>query len=126
VKCESGAVTSISLKSNGLKGTWPKSIGNLAKLSSLVVEGTRPSSYTGCVDSDFGYSDFPASFWTLKNLVTFNAENACLGGSLVDGTPGIGAMTKLSEFSIHQVCACAACIHGICASVFILCERSPR
>ena len=102
VQCSKGRVTQVELKENNLKGTWPDSIGTLSKLESLVFDGTRPTSYAGCSDTDFGYSDFPSSFWSLSELTTFSAENACLGGELVDGASGVGNLTKLVEFSIHQ------------------------
>lgn len=102
VKCSGGRVTEISLKANKLKGVWPAAIGLLSHLETLTLDGTQPSSYAGCVDTDFGYSDFPASFWMLSQLSTFSAENSCLGGALLDGPTGVGNLTQLTEFSIHQ------------------------
>jgi hypothetical protein len=102
VSCSSGRVTGLNLQSNNLKGTWPDSIGNLTKLSSLQLDGTQPSSYAGCVDTDFSYSAFPSSFWSLTEMSVFLAENACLGGTLLDGPAGVASWAKLTQFSIHQ------------------------
>ena len=102
VKCSGGRITEINLKANKLKGVWPATIGSLSHLETLTLDGTQPASYAGCIDTDFSYSDFPASFWMLSKLSTFSAENSCLGGTLIDGPSGVGNLTQLTEFSIHQ------------------------
>lgn len=102
IKCAGGRVIDVSLKANKLKGVWPSSIGALSELVTLTLDGTQPATYAGCVDTDFSYSDFPASFWMLSKLSTFSAENSCLGGTLRDGPSGVGNLTRLTEFSIHQ------------------------
>lgn len=102
VGCTGGRVTSLVLVSNNLKGTWSPSFGSLTKLKTLQLDGTQPSSYSGCTDSDFSYSDFPDSFWSMTDMETFSAENACLGGTLRDGPAGLGSWRALKEFSIHQ------------------------
>jgi hypothetical protein len=104
VGCTGGRVTSLVLVSNRLQGDWSvlSSFGRLTKLKTLQLDGTQPPSYSGCVDSNFSYSDFPDSFWSLPEMETFSAENACLGGTLRDGPAGVGGWRALKEFSIHQ------------------------
>ena len=102
VTCTGGRVTGISLQDNNLKGSLPTSLGDLALLTSLVLDGQEPPSYSGCSSTDLLFSALPPSFYTLKHLQVFTIEDACLGGTLVDGDAGIGALTALTVFSIHQ------------------------
>ena len=102
VKCAGGRVVSLSLQDNNLAGTLPASLGNLSKLVSLELDGAEPPSYSGCSSTNLQYSALPPSFYSLKHLQVFTAEDACLGGTLVDGAAGVGALTALTEFSIHQ------------------------
>jgi len=102
VTCVGGRVAGLSLQDNNLAGSLPASLGNLSKLASLQLDGAQPPSYSGCSSTDLQYSALPPSFYTLKHLQVFTAEDACLGGTLVDGDAGVGALTALTEFSIHQ------------------------
>ena len=102
VTCSSGRVTGLSLQDNGLRGLLPASLGNLTRLTSLQLDGKQPLSYSGCSSTNLQYSALPPSFYALRHLQTFTAEDACLGGTLTDGDAGIGALTALTVFSIHQ------------------------
>lgn len=105
VTCTDGRVTGISLQNNNLKGTFPASLGDLSRLAVLSVDGARPASYAGCTSTDLQYSALPPSFYTLAQLQVFTAEDACLGGTLLDGAgygAGVGSLTALTTFSIHQ------------------------
>jgi hypothetical protein len=95
-----GRVTEINLSSNNLNGALPPTLGFLSELTKLYIDGTQPTSYEGCDDQNFGYSAIPDSFYWLKNLQVFSAEDACLGGSL--NAAAIANLTNLVEFSIHQ------------------------
>lgn len=103
VACASGRVTGLSLQDNDLSGALPASLGNLTRLTSLQLDGQQPPSYAGCSSTNLQYSALPPSFYALKHLQVFTAENACLGGTLTDGDDaGVGALTALTVFSIHQ------------------------
>ena len=102
VTCAGGRVTGLSLRDNDLSGELPASLGNLTRLTSLMLDGAQPPSYAGCSSTNLQYSALPPSFYALKHLQVFTAENACLGGTLADGDAGVGALTALTTFSIHQ------------------------
>ena len=74
----------------------------MSHLTSLVLDGAQPSSYSGCSSTNLQYSALPPTFYTLKRLQVFTIEDACLGGTLIDGDAGLGALTALTTFSIHQ------------------------
>ena len=102
VTCAGGRVVGLSLGDNNLKGSLPASLGDLSRLATLVLDGQQPPSYSGCSSTDLQYSALPKSFYSLKHLQVFTAEDACLGGTLADGDAGVGALTALTQFSIHQ------------------------
>lgn len=102
VTCASGRVTGLSLRDNDLSGELPASLGDLTRLTSLMLDGAQPPSYAGCSSTNLRYSALPPSFYALKRLQVFTVEDACLGGTLTDGDAGVGALTELTVFSIHQ------------------------
>jgi hypothetical protein len=68
VACKDGHVTGLSLQSVNIKGTLPESLGHLSALTSLQLDGTRPTSYQGCEDSNLSYAPLPSSFYDLVHL----------------------------------------------------------
>jgi hypothetical protein len=103
VSCKKNRVTKLQLKSNNLSGSIPDSIEGLKQLSVLDLQGTRPPGYgpESCLaqgGNNFNNSQMPHSFYALENLVTWNMEYTCLGGTL---SPALGNMLKLQDMLIH-------------------------
>ena len=62
VTCAGGRVVGLSLGDNNLKGSLPASLGDLSRLTTLVLDGQQPPSYSGCSSTDLQYSALPPSF----------------------------------------------------------------
>ena len=94
-----GQVTNLTLEKNGLRGYVPPAIGGLRSLQSFNINGKRPSTYHGCQGNDLQHSALPAELFSLRNLTTLFAENACIGGTI---PRGVGQLRKLQIAKLHN------------------------
>lgn len=95
---ETGRVTKLSLSKNRLRGRLPETLGNISELTELRLEGSRPPSYHGCVDTDLGKTPLPEGFYRLSKLRDLNLEYTCLGGSLADD---FGSFPHMLSLQLH-------------------------
>lgn len=87
VSCTGGQITALNYSLNGITGTLPSQLGNLASLQILEI---RRNSLTGSI---------PASIGNLSDLWLLNLERNQLSGSIPSS---LGSMPNLADLSLNE------------------------
>jgi len=111
VTCGGGRVTGLHLVNNGLAGTLPDNLGNLAALKGLSLPynqltGSLPASLGDLASLEYLFltlnrltGGIPTTLGKLGKLRTLNLEENELSGSIPDS---LGNLTSLFELDLHS------------------------